>query len=49
MDRKFSHYRHHWSNQSQIKSYELNKIIKNVLIIFLITLKKENPNWENYK
>ena len=44
----FSHYRHHWSNQSQIKSDELNKII-NVNNFSDYILRKENPEWENYK
>jgi hypothetical protein len=43
----FSHYRHHWSNQNQIKSDELNLIINEKNYESYI-LKGVNPEWNNY-
>jgi len=43
----FSHYRHHWSNQNNIKSDELNKIVdKNNFEKYI--LKNKCPEWDNY-
>lgn len=43
----FCHYRHHWSNQNQIKSDELNRIIdKNNYHDFV--LKEKNDLWNDY-
>ena len=44
----FSHYRHHWSNQSKIRSDELNKII-DVNNFSKYILRDENAEWENYE
>ena len=44
----FSHYRHHWSNQSKIKSDELNKII-NITNFSKFILRDENAEWEGYE
>jgi hypothetical protein len=43
----FSHYRHHWSNQNQIKSDELNLIINEKNYESYI-LKGVNPEWNSY-
>ncbi len=44
----FSGYRYHWSNQNQIKSDELNRIINEKNFSSHI-LKEPNLNWENHE